>query len=61
MARTIVGLGIGIGFVVFATYIAEIAPPSLRGRLILCQEIAQCVGAFFLCGTVLILMSPKKT
>lgn len=50
-ARAIIGCGIGIGFVVFSTYMAEIAPPSRRGRLILCQEVAQCAGVF---GTYII-------
>ena len=50
--RALVGLGVGFGFAVDPVYIAEIAPPAMRGRLVTWSEIATNVGilAGFLCG-----------
>ncbi|CEM21943.1 unnamed protein product [Vitrella brassicaformis CCMP3155] len=42
--RIAIGLGVGIGFATGSTYIAEIATREHRGRMVVCQEIAQCVG-----------------
>lgn len=42
--RFCVGTGVGIGFVVYATYMCEIAPSGIRGILVACQEVAQCCG-----------------
>ncbi|CDJ44755.1 hypothetical protein ETH_00035840, partial [Eimeria tenella] len=44
VGRFFVGLGVGMGFVVYATYMCEIAPTDLRGVLVACQEVAQCSG-----------------
>eukprot|EP00922_Rhytidocystis_sp_ex-Travisia-forbesii_P025979 GHVS01038081.1.p1 GENE.GHVS01038081.1~~GHVS01038081.1.p1 ORF type:complete len:583 (+),score=70.55 GHVS01038081.1:57-1805(+) len=44
VGRLFVGVGIGIGFVLFSTYISEIAPADRRGQLVTCQELAQCAG-----------------
>eukprot|EP00922_Rhytidocystis_sp_ex-Travisia-forbesii_P025961 GHVS01038061.1.p1 GENE.GHVS01038061.1~~GHVS01038061.1.p1 ORF type:complete len:811 (+),score=73.03 GHVS01038061.1:148-2433(+) len=44
IGRLFVGAGIGIGFVMFSTYISEIAPADRRGQLVTCQEVAQCAG-----------------
>ncbi|PHJ20968.1 sugar transporter st1 [Cystoisospora suis] len=42
--RFVVGMGVGLGFVVYATYTSEVAPPDRRGQLVACQEVAQCFG-----------------
>ncbi|EZG46262.1 major facilitator superfamily transporter [Gregarina niphandrodes] len=42
--RALLGVGIGMGFVVFPTYMAEVAPAAVRGVLVTCQEVAQCLG-----------------
>ncbi|EPT29243.1 sugar transporter ST1 [Toxoplasma gondii ME49] len=49
LGRFFLGLATGIGFVVIATYISEIAPESLRGALVSSQEMLQvcgCLGAY---------------
>lgn len=33
-----------MGFVVFPTYMAEVSPANVRGALVTCQEVAQCIG-----------------
>lgn len=47
VGRVLLGLGAGIGFVVFAAYISEVAPESIRGALVASQEILQVLGTFF--------------
>lgn len=42
--RALLGVGIGMGFVVFPTYMAEVSPADVRGALVTCQEVAQCIG-----------------
>ncbi|PHJ23259.1 sugar transporter st1 [Cystoisospora suis] len=44
VGRFLLGLGAGIGFVVFAAYISEITPESIRGALVASQEILQVIG-----------------
>eukprot|EP00922_Rhytidocystis_sp_ex-Travisia-forbesii_P027330 GHVS01040057.1.p1 GENE.GHVS01040057.1~~GHVS01040057.1.p1 ORF type:complete len:886 (+),score=111.96 GHVS01040057.1:288-2660(+) len=44
LGRIFIGLGVGIGFVVFSTYISEVSPADRRGQLVTCQEVAQCAG-----------------
>eukprot|EP01053_Blabericola_migrator_P003410 Blabericola_migrator_1__3409@NODE_1_length_33786_cov_123_788665_g0_i0_p9_GENE_NODE_1_length_33786_cov_123_788665_g0_i0NODE_1_length_33786_cov_123_788665_g0_i0_p9_ORF_typecomplete_len356_score68_25Sugar_tr/PF00083_24/1_6e34Sugar_tr/PF00083_24/3_2e07MFS_1/PF07690_16/1_6e11PUCC/PF03209_15/0_0014TRI12/PF06609_13/0_0021TauE/PF01925_19/0_14DUF3682/PF12446_8/0_094_NODE_1_length_33786_cov_123_788665_g0_i03067331740 len=44
LGRALLGVGIGMGFVVFPTYMAEVAPADVRGALVTCQEVAQCIG-----------------
>ncbi|XP_026192317.1 inositol transporter 4 [Cyclospora cayetanensis] len=45
--RFFVGVGVGTGFVVYSTYMSEIAPTDIRGILVACQEVAQCTGCLF--------------
>eukprot|EP00921_Rhytidocystis_pertsovi_P008646 GHVQ01014105.1.p1 GENE.GHVQ01014105.1~~GHVQ01014105.1.p1 ORF type:complete len:518 (+),score=42.93 GHVQ01014105.1:745-2298(+) len=42
--RATLGLGVGIGFVAFATYVSEVSPTDRRGQMVLIQEVAQCTG-----------------
>jgi MFS family permease len=42
--RVFVGLGVGFGLAIDPIYIAEISPPSQRGRLVTWSEIATNVG-----------------
>eukprot|EP00920_Eleutheroschizon_duboscqi_P038054 GHVT01091032.1.p1 GENE.GHVT01091032.1~~GHVT01091032.1.p1 ORF type:complete len:684 (+),score=85.72 GHVT01091032.1:606-2657(+) len=42
--RTILGIGVGIGFMCFSTYVSEVAPANRRGQLVTVQEVSQCVG-----------------
>lgn len=44
VGRAFLGVGIGMGFVVFPAYIAEVSPANVRGALVTCQEVAQCIG-----------------
>lgn len=44
VGRSLLGVGIGMGFVVFPTYMAEVSPADVRGILVTCQEVAQCIG-----------------
>ncbi|CBZ53195.1 Integral membrane protein, related [Neospora caninum Liverpool] len=44
LGRFLLGLATGVGFVVIATYISEIAPQSLRGALVSSQEMLQVCG-----------------
>lgn len=44
VGRLILGCGIGMGFVIFSTYISEVAPDRLRGCFVSSIEVAQCVG-----------------
>lgn len=46
VGRFLLGLGAGIGFVVFAAYISEITPEYIRGALVASQEILQVIGTF---------------
>lgn len=50
--RFVVGMGVGLGFVVYATYTSEVAPPDRRGQLVACQEVAQCFGEPLTGGTL---------
>ncbi|PFH31077.1 sugar transporter ST2 [Besnoitia besnoiti] len=44
LGRFLIGMGVGLGFVVYATYTSEVAPSDRRGQLVACQEVAQCFG-----------------
>ncbi len=44
IARLITGLAIGIAGVMTPLYIAEMAPPHLRGRLVSCYQLAITIG-----------------
>ena len=52
LGRSLVGLGVGFGLAVDPVYIAEIAPPGQRGRLVTWSEIATNIGINlgFICG-----------
>ena len=43
-ARLMGGIGVGIASNVVPLYISEIAPPSIRGRLVTCYQLAITVG-----------------
>lgn len=43
-ARAIVGVGIGMGYVVVSMYIAEVAPAEMRGRLTTLEEVFLNIG-----------------
>ncbi|XP_053993153.1 uncharacterized protein LOC128884104 isoform X2 [Hylaeus volcanicus] len=47
IARFLLGAGVGVGFVVFSTYIPEIAPAKHRGKLVAIQDAALSLGCFF--------------
>ena len=47
VGRVFVGLGVGFGLAIDPIYIAEISPPSQRGRLVTWSEIATNVGIVF--------------
>lgn len=57
--RALLGVGIGMGFVVFPTYMAEVSPARVRGALITCQEVAQCIGCLSAYG-VAYFISPNE-
>lgn len=42
--RFVLGLGLGLAFVVEPSYICEIAPPAKRGQYVVLNEVAVCVG-----------------
>lgn len=44
LGRVIVGLGIGISAVVIPTYLGEIAPSEIRGRVVELYEVMLCIG-----------------
>nr|CEL67691.1 TPA: Sugar transporter, MFS superfamily, related [Neospora caninum Liverpool] len=44
LGRFLIGMGVGLGFVVYATYTSEVAPPDRRGQIVAFQEVAQCFG-----------------
>jgi len=46
-SRAIVGLGIGMGYVIVSMYITEIAPSEMRGRLTTLQEVFLNIGMLF--------------
>lgn len=55
-ARLVGGLGIGIASLISPLYIAEVAPPHLRGRLVALQQLAivlGILGAFWSNRTIL--------
>lgn len=43
-ARALVGLGIGMGYVIVSMYITEVAPGEMRGRLTTLQEVFLNIG-----------------
>jgi sugar porter (SP) family MFS transporter len=43
-ARIVVGLGVGLASTVSPMYIAELAPPHLRGRLVVMNQLAIVIG-----------------
>jgi len=45
-ARVVLGLAIGTSSLVVPTYIAEIAPPNLRGRLVSTNQLMITIGIF---------------
>eukprot|EP00922_Rhytidocystis_sp_ex-Travisia-forbesii_P047357 GHVS01070523.1.p1 GENE.GHVS01070523.1~~GHVS01070523.1.p1 ORF type:complete len:292 (-),score=46.99 GHVS01070523.1:337-1212(-) len=42
--RAMLGFGVGIGFVAFATYVSEVSPTDRRGQMVMIQECSQCAG-----------------
>ncbi|EPR64465.1 sugar transporter ST2 [Toxoplasma gondii RUB] len=44
LGRFLIGMGVGLGFVVYATYTSEVSPPDRRGQIVAFQEVAQCFG-----------------
>ena len=44
IGRIITGLGVGCGFVIAPVYIAEIAPPDIRGRMVSLTDVCINVG-----------------
>jgi MFS family permease len=42
--RIVAGIGVGAAIVISPMYIAELVPPSIRGRLVSCNEISINVG-----------------
>lgn len=51
LGRTLIGFGVGVGFMCFSTYVSEASHHSIRGKFVMVQEVAQCAGvllAYFL-------------
>src|SRR5690606_2089384 len=44
--RLVGGVGIGLASIVCPMYIAEVAPSSIRGRLVTINQFAICIGLF---------------
>jgi len=44
LGRFLLGAGLGLAFVVEPTYVCEIAPADRRGRFVVLNEVAVCVG-----------------
>lgn len=44
MGRLLVGVGIGISAVAVPTYLGEVAPAAIRGRLVELYEVLLCAG-----------------
>lgn len=44
LGRFIIGLGVGTSAVVVPAYLGEMAPPSIRGGVIIMYEIMVCIG-----------------
>eukprot|EP00892_Ulva_mutabilis_P011254 jgi/Ulvmu1/8500/UM044_0034.1 len=44
LGRFIIGLGVGTSAVVVPAYLGEMAPPSIRGAVIIMYEIMLCIG-----------------
>ena len=44
LSRFLVGMGMGLAFVVTPTYLCEIAPQRRRGLFICLNEVAVCIG-----------------
>ncbi|THU84878.1 general substrate transporter [Dendrothele bispora CBS 962.96] len=61
--RIIVGLGIGIASNLAPIYVAEIAPPAIRGRLIgmyeLCWQIGGVIDTLLMLGAPFLIESPR--
>lgn len=55
MGRFIVGMAVAVSAVADVSYLAEVAPESLRGGMVSCNELAISFGmlASFLAGHVL--------
>jgi sugar porter (SP) family MFS transporter len=47
IARFFAGIGVGMASVLSPMYIAEIAPPSMRGRLVAINQMTVVIGIFF--------------
>jgi len=47
IARFFAGIGVGMASVLSPMYIAEIAPPSMRGRLVAINQMTVIIGIFF--------------
>lgn len=45
LGRVFLGAGVGVGFVVFSTYVPEISPDQHRGKLVAIQDGALSLGA----------------
>lgn len=44
LGRFVLGVGIGLSFVVEPTYVSEIAPADRRGQFVVFNEVAVCIG-----------------
>lgn len=44
LGRFVIGLGVGTSAVVVPAYLGEMAPPSIRGAVIIMYEIMLCIG-----------------
>lgn len=50
LGRVILGAGVGVGFVVFSTYVPEIAPEEHRGKLVAFPDAALSLGCMLSYG-----------
>ena len=44
MGRFLMGLGVGLSSMIVPMYLSEISPPSIRGRLVFCYQLAVTIG-----------------
>ena len=44
IGRFLMGLGVGLSSMIVPMYLSEISPPSIRGRLVFCYQLAVTIG-----------------